>query len=289
MLNKILCKLRKEGLTGALKAAGRKAHHKIHQPDVDFKALPSLLEKTAREKPTVTIVQIGSNVGNTDNDPLYGFLRKHCLEAKVTEPVRCRALLVEPVRHLFEQLKANYANFRGVVCENAAVAEATGTRNFYRLQEGIDLQAHGLPAWSEQLGSFLPEQMTSLWSREPENKALREFVEAHTVVEKVPCLTVGDLLAKHQLTNVDLLQIDTEGYDYQILRTINFQQFKPRWINYERIHLKKDESRCRALLLDHGYRLHDHGQDTLCELTSVQSSIKRWRERVYCAWLDSIY
>ncbi len=276
-------------MSGALKTACLIAHHKIHQPDWDFEIVPSLLEKVVREKPTVTIVQIGANVGDTSSDQLYGFLKEHCCHATGTASLRCRAVMVEPVRHLFEQLSANYANFHGVTCENAAIAEVAGTRDFYRLREGIDLQAHGLTPWAEQLGSFLPEQMNSLWSHDPGNTTLRAFVEANIVVDKVRCMTMHDLLEKHELTDVDLLQIDTEGYDYQILRTIDFQQFTPRYINYERIHLKKNEPRCRTIMLDNGYRLHDHGQDTLCELTSAQSPIKLMRERIYCAWLSCIY
>jgi len=289
MFKKVLDKIRKDGITGAFKAVGRIVHHTLYQPDWDFKIVPSLLEKTASEKPVITIVQIGANAGDTNSDQLYGFLKKHCFQEKTTEPPHCRAILVEPVRHLFEQLKANYADFHGVVCENAAISEVTGTRNFYRLREGIDLQAHGLQPWTYQLGSFLPEQMKCLWSHDPGNQKLREFVEANIVTDKVPCLAIHDLLAKHQLTGVDLLQVDTEGYDYQILRTIDFQKFSPRYINYERIHLKKDEPRCRTLLLNHGYSLHDHGQDTLCELAAPQSPVTRWRERIFCAWLDCIY
>lgn len=289
MFNKVINKLRRDGLLKALKAVGQVIHHTLYHPDWDFEIVPSLLDKAARENPTVTIIQIGANVGNTGSDQLYGFLKKHCLDSGETPQLRCRAVLVEPVRHLFEQLSVNYANFRGVACEDVAIAETAGTRNFYRLREGIDLEAHGLKPWSEELGSFMPEQMNSLWAHDPENPELRSFVEANIVVDEVRCMSVHELLAKHQLTDIDLLQIDTEGYDFQILRTIDFKKFTPQYINYERIHLKKDEARCRALLLSHGYQLHDHGQDTLCKLTSGQSRAKLWRERAYCAWLNCIY
>jgi FkbM family methyltransferase len=289
MIARIRDKIRKDGISGAIKTVGRIVHHKVHQPDWDFEIVPSLLSKLVQVQSAVTIVQIGANVGNTGSDQLYGFLKEHCLKPECDGLLSCRAVMVEPVRYLFDQLSANYAGFRGVTCENAAIAETVGTRNFYRLREGIDLQANGLQPWAEQLGSFLPEQMASLWNHDPGNLELRRFVEANIVVEEVRCLSLHDLLAKHQLSGVDLLQIDTEGYDYQILRTIDFKRFTPRYINYERIHLKKDESRCRAMLVDQGYRLHDHGQDTLCEHTTGLSLGNRLCERVYCAWLGSIY
>jgi len=289
MVKKIFNKIQTDGLIMALKAVGRLIHHKLYQPDWDFEIVPAILERLIREKQDVTLVQIGANVGNTDSDQLYGFLKEQCKNAKKSMPSKCRAVMVEPVRHLFEQLSANYTDFPHVACENVAIAEVACMRNFYRLREGIDLEANGLPPWSEQLGSFLPEKMNSLWGHEPENQTLRKFVEANVVVDSVKCISIHDLLEKHQLNVVDLLQIDTEGYDYQILRTIDFKKIAPRYINYERIHLKKEESLCRTLLLSHGYRLHDHGQDTLCEFRPGQFFLKFWRERVYCAWLDCIY
>lgn len=288
-VKRILRKIRSEGFVETSKAAGRFIQCSMHQPDWDFELVPSVLEKIVQEKQSVVIVQIGANVGNTNSDQLYGFLKKHCCETNCKGKTRCRAVLVEPVKHLFEQLTANYAGFEGVECENVAIAEVAGTRNFYRLREGIDPVAQGLPAFAHELGSFLPENLTSLWSHDPGNETLRKFVDANIVIDKIPCLTINDLLRKHGLSELDFLQIDTEGYDYQVLRALNFQEITPRYINYERIHLQKDESRCRNMLLNHHYNLHDHGQDTFCSLGLMQSPFKRWRERAYNIWLNSIY
>lgn len=287
--DRVVRKIRREGLKGAGKAAGRWIHSLLFPTDWDFALVPQTLERVLQERGTVTIVQIGANVGDTGSDQVCGFLKKHCAGTDATVLPPCRAVLVEPVRHLYQRLVMNYANCRGIVCVNAAIAENRGHRDFFRLREGLDLVRHGLPPWAEQLGSFLREQMESLWAQDPTNQALRDFVQANIVVEKVPCLTLQDLIAQHQITEVDLLQIDTEGYDYQILRTLDFRRVAPRYINYERIHLRQDEGNCRRLLLQQGYALHDHGQDTFCVLGQAQGSARAWREAAYAAWLDAIY
>lgn len=284
----VIRKIRRDGLKRALKAAGRRFHSVIFKPHWDFELVPSILESILKGKGTLTVVQIGANVGDTGSDQIYGFLARHCLGNGSHRSNAVKAALVEPVGHLFQQLSANYAGFSGVICENVAIAEAAGTRNFYRLREGIDLSIHGLPAWAEQLGSFVPEQLDSLWIADPSNHQLREFVQANTVIEPIQCVTFHQLLEKHGIREVDLLIIDTEGYDYQILRTIDLQRLRPTFINYEHIHLNDDEPRCRDLLSRHGYHLLDHGQDTLCELRTHLSATTRLREWLYSKWLKFI-
>jgi len=152
--------------------------------------------------------------------------------------------------------------------EHAAIAEHAGTRGFFRL--AADPVAHGLPAWLAQLGSLRADRMTALWDRyerghlAAESDTLTRFYREHQVIEPVTCITFDMLLARHGLTRVDLLQIDAEGYDYEILRTIDFARVRPAVINYERVLLQHDEPACRAMLTAAGYVLTDWGQDTLC-------------------------
>jgi len=286
-IDEVTRKIRKDGLIRALKAAGRRLHSMAFSPNLNPELVPSVLDSILREKGALTLVQIGANVGNTETDQLYSFLSRHCRrESSVTPKVR--ALLVEPVRHLFHELLANYAEFKGVVCENVAITEAAGTKPFYRLREGIDLSKYGLPHFAEELGSFLPERMDNLWSHDPENLQLREFVKANIVVEPVLCMTLHQLLQKHDIKALDFIIVDTEGYDYQIIRAIDFNRLRPNFINYERIHLNESEPDCRELLIRQGYCLRDHGQDTLAEFQSKLSLATRVRERLYNRWLRLI-
>jgi FkbM family methyltransferase len=204
------------------------------------------------------VVQIGAYVGDTANDPLYGFLR-----ATLPDRPQSLAVLVEPVHEYFAALRDAYGDLPTVRLENVAIAEEEGVRDFYRLAPGLE---HGDYGWLAQLGSLRRERMTDLWDRyegfhswdEPKN-----FWHQHHTVEKVQCWTLEQLLERHGLERVDLLQIDAEGYDYEILRTIDFSRLRPRFINYERVLLQEDEPTCREMLRDAGYALFDWGQDTL--------------------------
>jgi len=114
--------------------------------------------------------------------------------------------------------------------------------------------------------------MTELWSRyeqelfdrEGRTDDLRGFWHAHQVIERVRCLTIHQLMERHGIAQLDLLQMDAEGYDYSILKTIDFALTRPHFINYERVLLHDDEPACRAMLTAAGYALLDWGQDTLC-------------------------
>lgn len=221
------------------------------------------------DRDAFSVVQIGAYVGDTINDPLYTFLCK-----ALSAGAEATVVLVEPVAEYFERLRSTYAALATVRLENVAIAEQEGVRDFYRL--GVDPVRYGYPEWLSQLGSLRVTRMTEMWDGyerglmealgEPAD--LKEFWLKHRVTERVPCVTLHQLLDRHGVTQLDLLQIDTEGYDYEILRTIDFAIIRPRFINYERVLLQDDEAACRALLTAAGYVLFDWGQDTLCVAVS---------------------
>ena len=228
-----------------------------------------ILHHLLKRQGHVFIIQVGAHVGDTSNDPICRFIQKHSSPGQ-SGRTACNCVLVEPVRHLFEQLVANYKHYEGVVCDNVAIADENAIRDFYRLDDGVDLRASGMPEWLDQLGSLLPERMGQLWDQCEKDETYRQFVAEHAVVDKVQCITFDQLLDRHGITKVDFLQVDAEGYDYEIIRSINFERVKPLAINYERVHLQDKEAPCRRLLLKHDYLLYDHWQDTLCLQRSLR-------------------
>ncbi len=225
--------------------------------------LESCLHAILARRGRVTVVQIGAHVGNL-NDPLFRFIRE--VNDGRREPA-CRAVLVEPVGPLFEQLQANYADCPGVAFANVAIADRPGTQTFHRIDPDVDLERHGMPHWLSQIGSLVPERLEKEMARADKGRGIPEFIAQHLIREEVTCVTFEELLERFGLREVDFLQIDAEGYDYEILRSIDFKRVKPRMINYERVHLQEDEPACRRLLEDQGYALYDHRRmDTLAVL-----------------------
>jgi FkbM family methyltransferase len=221
-----------------------------------------VLGRLLRRQGRAFFVQVGAHVGQTDNDLLYAFLRAlHGRDPAALN--RCAGILVEPLPHLFEQLERNYAFWPGAILENLALADHDGTADFYGLDPAVDLAAAGMPPWLDQLGSLLPERVTEFWDRyegRPEHKA---FLLAHQRVQRVPCVRLDSLLERHGVRSVDMLQIDAEGSDAAIIRSIDFSKVAIRIINYERVLLFEQEPACRGFLEDRGYVLYDHGQNTM--------------------------
>jgi len=71
-------------------------------------------------------------------------------------------------------------------------------------------------------------------------------------------------LDRNQVKAIDLLHIDTEGFDYQVLSQVDFHRYKPRVVLFEH-HLLPDKefSNAQKLLRGAGYRWFEFGQDIL--------------------------
>ena len=216
-------------------------------------------------KPHFSIVQIGAYIGATDDDPLAESLMG-MLPQRAREGRTATVVLIEPVQEYFDQLRRNYAGIPFVHFVNAAIAETEGKRSFYRVN--VDPKQFGLPDWLAEMGSLRREIAAPIL--ETYAKKYGAFLCEHRVEETVDCVRLETVLASHGIKDdLDMLQIDAEGYDYEILCSIDFTQLRPTYINFERVLLEDREPACRAMMRAAGYSLMDWGLDTLC--------IRAWR------------
>ena len=251
-MNGIVRRFKRDGLSGVVRSSARRLGIVPDRPPMEV-----ALERLA-SKPGVTIVQIGAHVGNTPNDPLWGFFQQ--FRQRPTGSLN--AVLVEPISEYCRQLRENYAGIPGVSIENVAIAESEGERIMSRL--AVDPADYQMPAYLSQLSSLKGDRMRELWAQSDTFKADQEFVQKHSVSETVQCITFDTLFTRNKISTVDLLQIDVEGYEYEILKTLNFKRWRPRYINLERIWLAENEWPCWSLLKGAGYTLEDFGEDTFC-------------------------
>ena len=195
------------------------------------------------DSPEFTFLEIGANDG-VCNDPIRPYVAKY----------HWSGVLVEPQREAFQALCANYSGETQLRFENVAISARAGSQLFY----SVDRTRPGMNDQTDQLASFMREVVMS------HCKYIPGLADA-LVTEEVPCMTFSELLSKHDLRRLDLLQIDTEGYDYEIIKTIDFGKVKPRIIHYEHIHLKAaDREACIKLLVGEGYQIAVLGSfDTL--------------------------
>jgi FkbM family methyltransferase len=59
---------------------------------------------------------------------------------------------------------------------------------------------------------------------------LLNFHTTHTEAEIVDVVTLNDFLEKENISNIDFLKIDAEGYDYLVLQGINLEKYSPKVI-----------------------------------------------------------
>ena len=207
-------------------------------------SLAAVLEAFAAARPGFSFVQIGAHAGEA-GDPLRACIRARGL----------RGVLVEPQPGPFAALKASYADQLQLAFERAAIAAADGTVRFYRVDPAF-WRRHGLrPGSDSEISSLRPEQIrfhVALFGGE--KLARRE--DEYLVCDEVPALTLGSLLKKHRLAAPDLVQIDAEGFDFEIIKMIDWAH-PPALIHYETVHLAvADRIASWDLLRDRGYRLY---------------------------------
>lgn len=184
----------------------------------------------------LTFVQIGSNDG-VIHDPIH----------QVVRACGWSGVLVEPLPALYERLVANYDGVPNLAFENAAVGTVDGTSTLYLVDP-----RPGDPYWIDQIASF---DRATLEGHDDRIVGVRERI----VEFQVASLTLPTLVSRHGLTAVDLLHVDVEGYDFEVLKQIDFaSRWAPTFIIYEREHFDRETDKAATRLLRNaGYRLVD--------------------------------
>ncbi|MFP5257320.1 MAG: FkbM family methyltransferase [Acidimicrobiia bacterium] len=203
-----------------------------------------VVHELARARPHATFVQVGAHDG-TQLDPL----REAILGS------RWSGVMVEPVPYVFERLAARYRANPRIALENVAVADEDGVRPFHFLAEAA--AGDGVWKWYDALGSFRRDVVLS-------HGELVADIEQRLVTVDVPCATFTTICERNGLDRVDVVQIDTEGYDREVLELIDLHRFGPDLVIYEHLHLDPaDRAAAEQRLLDHGFELVSDGMDTL--------------------------
>jgi len=202
-----------------------------------------VIKRYARSKKDVFFVQIGSNDADF-GDPIKSHIKARCW----------RGIMVEAVPYVFERLKTNYESDRiRIVC--CAITEQSGQRSFYSLKEDKD---PSLPKWYDQLGSFRKDVILKHSDLIPDLESRIEKID-------VKCLSYNQLLKDFAVGEVDLLHVDTEGYDYVIIRQVQLDGGGPEVVIFEHKHMLVSERReLLQIFRKHGYRCLVGTNDVLC-------------------------
>jgi FkbM family methyltransferase len=167
--------------------------------------------KMVGESNIKTFIQIGSNDGRK-NDPLNKYIREN----------GWHGILVEPDLANFNKLTNTYNQVDGLIFENVGIGPERGEMLFYKLK---NITEHD-PGWYDQVGSFDKDTFIK-------NIKYGYELDKRMTTELLHVITFDDLLQKNKFRNVDLLHTDTEGFDYKILKSINFTEYNIRIILFE--------------------------------------------------------
>ncbi len=156
------------------------------------------------------LVQIGTHTGVGRDDPFIGI-------AKTTSP--SKVILVEPNILLNNMIWENYKGVKNVILENVAITKEEN-RGIVKLvypksgEDGVSVNGY---SYGDHNFSLLP---------------MDDWGDNFEVLE-VPSMSFNELCEKHKIDHIYYLQIDTEGYDSEIIKSIDFDKIEIDTLRYE--------------------------------------------------------
>ncbi len=188
-------------------------------------------------------VKIGANDGLT-GDP--------CSDLLIASP-SWRGLLIEPVPYCCERLRQNFPDSDRFRIIEAAIATHDGIRDLYFIRSDARKIFPDLPIWYDQLGTFDAHHIEKHFGEK-----IRPFIER----QRVAARTYANVMADNDLGEYALLHVDTEGYDFEILKMALAYPRLPGMIFVEHAHLcREDRRRMRHVLRSKGYFVRNCGMD----------------------------
>lgn len=206
---------------------------------------------------SLSFIQIGGNDGFS-NDPVHKFIKRDGWEG----------VILEPLTDIFEsKLQRLYAKDAKVHTVNAALGAQQGTANIYRIGFSDKRWATGLTSFNR--GVLEKAFATGLVAKNLKKEGITEVPDPKDgiVTQKIQVTTATQLMQTYQIRSLDLLQIDTEGYDFEVIKMFLQAGVKASVVVYEHIHLEEHiQKECTLLLTQNGYQLRSYGANTVAEL-----------------------
>lgn len=154
------------------------------------------------------IIQIGANNGK---DQVYDFINQNKNNLEL-------AILIEPIPFIIDDLKNQYKDIENVFIENIAISndETINSMKIYYLKDS-----------NYEVSSF------DYFHTKSHSPSLKEYP---VLSLDVPCLSINQLMDKHNLKHIDYLFMDTEGLDVYIIASIDFSKYDFKNIIFEAVH-----------------------------------------------------
>ena len=221
-------------------------YHNINDPHYrssgDLNPLEQLFYKYVSDD--FFFIQIGANNGQR-YDPIHHLI--------VREKEHVKGIAIEPVEEYFDELQKTYKDFSQIKLIRKAIHNSISEGTIYKIVPGY---------------SSIGEHLKGMSSFDKHNFTKEGISENDIITEKIPCISFMDLIETEKITKLHLLQIDAEGYDIEIIKSIDFNKIKPCIINFEhrwQYNLISETELFKVLrtLINNGYKLVLNGNDAL--------------------------
>ena len=206
----------------------------------------------------VVFIQVGSNDGVT-GDPIHPFI--------TGRGSFWTGMLIEPVPYLFEKLKVTYRNYETrLKFVNMAVGPHVEKKILYRIKEE---PGNGPTPWYEQIASF---NYQTILKQKP---FIPDF-DQRLIEEAVDAAPLRQIAADNTVSKPDLVHIDTEGFDFEVIKLIDWTEQSPEMLLFEHKHLsRQDYHACCRLLRSQNYLLFSQEGDTVAIRQSTYFAIRQ--------------
>jgi FkbM family methyltransferase len=220
-------------------------------------SIVNILNIFAKNNSDVVFVQVGSNNGldkYTDFRINYSWT----------------SILVEPQKEVYKELKNNNKENSNTFIMNAAISDTSEVRKLFKLGVSSSWWATGIASFNKE---HIIRHIEKGWLKKyasNDNVELPEDIkniDDYIIEEDVECITITDLLLKFNISKIDILVVDTEGHDYNVIKSIDFNKILPQIIIFEYANLtKNDYKNCIKLLKYHNYHFFSDEVDIIAIL-----------------------
>jgi len=152
----------------------------------------NILDKIFSKIKINSLIQIGANDG-IRFDNLNSFIRKY----------KIKSILVEPVTKYFLSLKSNYQELNFVNIENYAIS--------------VDEKRNYIYVVAEKFLNKYGDHIPGINSFDKNHLISHGVKKKHIEKKEIKSISIEKLIEKYKIEDLDLLFIDTEGYDGKIV------------------------------------------------------------------------
>ena len=140
-----------------------------------------------------------------------------------------KVLLIEPVNYNLQSLKNRFKNKNNIIFENVGISDEKKQIKFYYVKES-SIKKLG-KEWGSGIGSFRKKHLLD------HHRKRFKIIESDIEEVDIKIVLFNDLVEKYNISEIEYLLIDTEGYDYQIIKSIDFTKTKINKVKFEYKHL----------------------------------------------------